>query len=230
MEAQLLARAASRNALTTTTLLRPTASHPTTSLPLSLKHLTVRHKSSTRRTKKALNVPPHPSFLANKQGDTIIFNPPASAASVYHTPFKFLPKSDPRRRTNLAALFESSTTLTFNPSSAVPDQQQQPPPAELPPRVNHERYTADKYHLTKADVEEMRRLRAEDPVEWSVLKLARRYNCSPIFVMLTTKTSEEYRASVRARIDEARRQWGPIRTKARADRRKRMEMLYRGEI
>ncbi len=65
-----------------------------------------RQQSTTSRTKKALKIAPHPSFLAagpaSPTANHVIFNPPSSAPSVYHTPFKFLPKSDPRRQANLS--------------------------------------------------------------------------------------------------------------------------------
>ncbi|KAJ9156400.1 hypothetical protein NKR23_g1527, partial [Pleurostoma richardsiae] len=86
-----------------------------------------RHKSTANRTKRALSVPPHPSFLAHGapveqqqqlQQDHIIFNPPSSAPSVFHTPFKFLPRSDPRRRANLTALFAQSTTIHLGGSGS----------------------------------------------------------------------------------------------------------------
>ncbi len=76
----------------------------------------------------------------------------------------------------------------------------------------------------------MRRLRMEDPVQWSVHALARKYNCSPIFVTIAVQSSKEHRRAMRGKLAEVKDRWGPIRTKARDDRRKRRDMLYRGEI
>lgn len=239
-----------------------------------------RHKSTTSRTKRALNIAPHPSFLPSSTSSSgssssnngitssIVFNPPASAPTVLHTPFKFLPKTDPRRRRNLSALFEKSTTLAFDTTSGAATeiggrvvataagaaaivagpsssqslkttkngeeggtrQQADESEAGLPPRVEHEYYTAQKKHLRPEDVEEMRQLRAQDPVGWSVHKLAHRYDCSPIFVMMVVRASREHREQARARDEQARARWGPIRAKARDDRRKRRTMMFRGEI
>ncbi|KAK3365820.1 mitochondrial ribosomal protein subunit L20-domain-containing protein [Lasiosphaeria ovina] len=79
-----------------------------------------RFKSSTSRTKRALNVPPEPSFAKRQDKTTgIIFNPPSSSPSVFNTPFKFLPKCDPRRRANLPSLFTLSTTTKFGPTTGL---------------------------------------------------------------------------------------------------------------
>ncbi len=224
MEAQLLlARALSRCSL----------SRPASRLLRPAQHQ-ARHKSTAARTKRSLNIAPHPSFLSESSSPpntstsgppttTVVFNPPASAAPVHHTPFKFLPKTDPRRRRNLSALFERSTTLAYSTEGGSEA-------AALPPRVEHEYYTSDKYHLTPDDVAEIRRLRAEDPLEWSVLKLAEKYNCSPIFVMLVVRSSKEHREAMKAPAEAAKSRWGPIRTRAREDRRKRRAMLFKGEI
>ncbi|EFX01488.1 60S ribosomal protein [Grosmannia clavigera kw1407] len=193
-----------------------------------------RHQSTANRTKRALNIPPHASFLGKtpdassasvigtlgSSSATLIYNPPASAPSVYQTPFKFLPKTDPRRRANLMSLFSSSSSPASSTSSPTA------------PVVKPRQLSADqqKYHLTEADVAEMRRLRTTDPLEWSVVRLARHFNCSPIFVMLVVRSSADHRAQIKERVDAARDRWGPIRTKARAERLKRRELLYNGEL
>ncbi|CAK7234750.1 hypothetical protein SCUCBS95973_009040 [Sporothrix curviconia] len=208
-----------------------------------------RYQSTANRTKRALNIAPHASFLKNGGGrdkagtgsssgasshvattlgtipaasgngaTTLLYNPPASASSVYHTPFKFLPKSDPRRRSNLTALFKSA------PASSSPSTSQAP-------ELGHRSYAPTKqYHLTEEDVAELRRLRALDPIEWSVHRLARHFECSPIFVMLAVRSSAEHRQAKLAQAEAARARWGPIRSKARSDRVKRREMLYNGDL
>jgi len=229
MEAQLITRAMSRCTLSSAAATRPSVS---SSHSPCLRQLTARrHKATTARTKRALNLPPHPSFLAASGPDRIVFNPPASAASVYHTPFKFLPKSDPRRRANLNSLFASSTTLSSAPSTDGAPVAAAAAPA-LPPVAPHgvPHDALGRKHLRQADVDEMRRLRGEDPLEWSVLALARRFECSPVFVMQAVRAAPEHRAAMRQKLDEVKKRWGPIRTKARVDRRKRKEMLWSGEL
>ncbi|OTA95062.1 hypothetical protein M434DRAFT_61223, partial [Hypoxylon sp. CO27-5] len=176
-----------------------------------------RHQSSTARTKRALKIPPHPSFLvSSSESAQVIYSPPSSKASVYHTPFKFLPRSDPRRQANLSQLLRSSADLS--PSTTNSNL---PPELKQPPR---------KYNVTKEQVEEMRRLREEDPATWSVLKLAERYDCAPIFVMMCCRASAEHRDKERARLEAIKSRWGTIRTAARQDRQKRRALLLKDAL
>ncbi|KAI0438858.1 mitochondrial ribosomal protein subunit L20-domain-containing protein [Xylaria telfairii] len=176
-----------------------------------------RHQSTTSRTKKMLKIPPHPDFLTPNSGQNhIIFNPPAAAPSVYHTPFKFLPKCDPRRQANLSQLLRSSSDLHTS--------------GQLPPLMRATETREKKYNVTQEQVDEMRRLRAEDPVTWSVLKLAKKYDCTSWFVMMCCNASKEHKDKEYARLQDIKARWGPIRTKARDERRKRKFLLLRGAL
>ncbi|KAK0754630.1 mitochondrial ribosomal protein subunit L20-domain-containing protein [Schizothecium vesticola] len=204
-----------------------------------------RHKSSTSRTKRALNIPPHPSFLSPASvpkpsnnaaaapaagpspSSHIIFNPPSAAPSVYHTPFKFLPRSDPRRRAQLPAnLFSSSATIQYNatPASAAGGDVD---PNAFPQVKPH---AGSLYHLSEADVAEMRRLRAEDPVKNSVTALATRFGCAKLFVMMCCTSSLEHRIKMKEAFAEVRAKWGPRKAKAFEDRQRRWEMMLKGEL
>ncbi|KAK9415610.1 hypothetical protein SUNI508_10269 [Seiridium unicorne] len=184
------------------------------SLPLTAK----RTQATTGRTKKALKIAPHPSFINHTNADHIIFNPPSSAPSVYHTPFKFLPRSDPRRQANLTQLIRASSTSLG--SALAPTVGTAPNGGFVPP----------KYSVTKEQVEEMRTLRALDPAKWSVVALAKKFNCTNWFVMMCCKASPEHKASEKARLEAIKARWGPIRTKAREERQKRKIMLGRSEL
>ncbi|KAH6641636.1 mitochondrial ribosomal protein subunit L20-domain-containing protein [Chaetomium tenue] len=209
----------------------------------------IRQKSTAARTRKALNIPPHGSFLnpnssaadrnARPTTGQIIYNPPSSAASVFHTPFKFLPKQDPRRRANLASeLFAASTTINYPSPTNNPTQATQPDstspssqsPTDLFPSIEGEpRYRA-RHHLTKADIEEMRRLRAADPVANSVQNLSLRFRCSKLFVLMCCQAPSGHREKVQAELEATKARWGPRRAAARDERRARMGMLFRGEL
>ena len=215
MEAPRLLGAASRCCLSSTRT--RLAQQHTGSVQIVLSR---RGKSTAARAKRALNIPPHPSFLPDQTQDHIIFNPPSSAPSVFHTPFKFLPKSDPRRRANLTALFGRSTTIDYDGDRAT---------VTALPTVRAESQVP-RHHLTKEDVEEIRRLRASDPNEWSVSALAKKFNCAPMFVMMCSQATEEKLAQQKQKVEQAKARWGPIRAKAREDRRRRKEMIYRGEL
>ncbi|KAL2259480.1 hypothetical protein VTK26DRAFT_6835 [Humicola hyalothermophila] len=207
----------------------------------------VRQKSSSARTRKALNIPPHPSFLGfNADGirnttDQIIYNPPSAAPSVYHTPFKFLPKSDPRRRANLASeLIASATTANSSSSSssttatstdpASQGETNQPSVEDLPLATRTALGPKAKHHLTKEDVEEMRRLRLEDPVTNSVQSLARRYGCSNLFVLMCCRPPREHEQAVKERMEAVKARWGPRKRAAREERARRFEMLFNGQL
>ncbi|KAK4180578.1 mitochondrial ribosomal protein subunit L20-domain-containing protein [Triangularia setosa] len=212
-------------------LLKSTTTSSTPRLLPSQQQQT-RQKSTRARHKAALHIPPHPSFLSNPSSPsssgstTLIFNPPSSAPSVFQTPFKFLPKSDPRRRANLPQnLFSSSITTNFAT---------QPVDVSSLPTIFDDRSpaTAPKNHsLTKEDVEEMRRLRLADPVENSVLSLARQFGCSVMFVMMCVQAGKEHRDKVHVEPHAAARErWGPKKREAKEERKRRMDMLMRGEI
>lgn len=205
-------------------LLRPTARRCASSTRTALKHQ-IRTRATSARTRRALNIPPHPSFLSSDSAlerDTIVFNPPSSSASVYHTPFKFLPKTDPRRRANLASLFESH----FGGAAAAPapvDASQMGPLVMQAP-------VFDRPPVTKEEVEEMRELRTEDPYKWTVKALSDRYQIPQAFVMACCQAPKEKIEFERKKLELISRRWGNLKRKAMEDRERRREMLFRGEI
>ncbi|KAA8645520.1 mitochondrial 54S ribosomal protein mL58 [Aspergillus tanneri] len=56
---------------------------------------------------------------------------------------------------------------------------------DLPPVFQSS--TEKKYHLNPSDIEEIRRLRLSDPMMWSRWKLAKRFDCSPVFVAMCNR-------------------------------------------
>ncbi|KAI1439094.1 hypothetical protein GGR50DRAFT_104 [Xylaria sp. CBS 124048] len=198
-----------------------------------------RYQSSTSRTKKALKIPPHPDFLTPQSGQThIVYNPPASAPSVYHTPLKFLPKTDPRRRASLGRLVHIASSSSArsglghasSSASASAEQQQQSNQPQLPPVMRGYDPNFQKYTVSEEQVEEIRRLRAEDPVKWSVLALADKFNCRPVFIMKVCRASPEHREREKERLEAIEARWGPAKVRARSERKKRMELLLRGAL
>lgn len=184
----------------------------------------IRHKATFSRTKRALNIPPHPSFLAAdaaSEQDTIIFNPPSAAPSVYHTPFKFLPKTDPRRRANLASLFESHFGGRAAAAQAVST-------SDLPVIAEHKH--TDRGPITREEVEEMRALRASDPHTWTVRNLGVKFDLPMGFIMACCQAPREKIEFERRKMELIRQRWGPAKRKAMEDRARRRQMLYAGEI
>ncbi|KAF2249457.1 hypothetical protein BU26DRAFT_318381 [Trematosphaeria pertusa] len=192
-----------------------------------------RHESTTRRHKKLLNLPAAPSYTPDRSQPTLIFNPPSSAPSVYHTPLKFLPKDDRRRQ--LYAAFQTAATQTAHrtasPAVAAPGTPLSAPSflpprpsAGLPPPV---RIPYDKkYHLTDADIVEIQRLRREDPERWTRVRLAEKFGCSQFFVGLVAK-NEGKAERVESEHERSRARWGVRRRTAREDRGRRRELWGR---
>lgn len=101
--------------------------------------------------------------------------------------------------------------------------------ADLPPQMRYKRRTA-RYHLKEEDVEEIRRLRAEDPIRWSVGKLAAKFECSEVFVKIVAPASQEHHEWLQGKLERKMARWGPKKLQAREDRKRRAEMVYRGEL
>lgn len=178
-----------------------------------------RHQSSYRRSRQRSTIKPDPDFLPSKAEphDHIIHNPPPSMPNVYHTPLMFLPKHDKRR---LLQQPSEHKFMVNTPAYTPSGQQRLPPPVSQP-------YTK-KYHLTEADVEEMRRLRAEDPMEWSVGKLAKKFDCSRMFVQTATSSVAQGKKELQQQVLEiVKSRWGTKRRVAREDRALRRERWYK---
>jgi len=182
---------------------------------LSLNTTARRHESSTRRTKSRLNIKPDNSFLSDPsiRQDHIIFNPPSSAPSVFHTPLKFLPEEDKRRQLLAATAARLGTSTRL------------PPP--LPPKYNA--VIGVRHHLKDSDIAEMQKLRAADPEKWTVLRLSKRFDCSLKFVMMCTSEEcpKEKKERDRQRLEATKARWGPKKTMAREDRTKRIQLALK---
>ena len=86
-----------------------------------------------------------------------------------------------------------------------------------------------KHHLTETEIAEIHRLRSADPLSWTAVKLARKFNCSTFFVRMCCEASEDVKKLERKKLEEARAKWGTKRTRAREDRTKRKELALRDE-
>ncbi|KAF2170017.1 hypothetical protein M409DRAFT_19630 [Zasmidium cellare ATCC 36951] len=190
-----------------------------------------RNAATSRRTRKSLRVKSDPSFAPSQTEaqDHIIFNPPSSAPNVYHTPAKFLPKSDPRRALYTAAA--AATTPAAEPSkpqgilaSIAQERAASTPPASQlkPVRPIYEK----KYHLSQQDIDEIRRLRKDDPRTWTRVRLAEKFDCSQFFVSLCCSAPEV--ADEREReLERIKSKWGRKKREARDLRQERKKLWGR---
>jgi hypothetical protein len=177
-----------------------------------------RHESSYRRSKQRLNVKPDPSFLQSRDSpkqDHIIFNPPSSAPSVLHTPLKFLPKEDKRRQLLAATADKLSSS-----------QIRLPPPIRANPKVPH-------HHLTDKEIAEIIRLKQQDPDAWDNTKLARKFNCSSVFISICLSQcgvdDSKRKKEMQEKLEAIKARWGPRRRKAKEEQERRYQLAYRGE-
>ena len=180
-----------------------------------------RHASSYRRNRSRLNVKPDPAFLPSKTEphDHIIYNPPPSMPNPYHTPAMFLPKNDKRRQV-LPPVSPTKALLSKTPAVTPSGDVRLPPPVRKP----YEK----RYHLKEADLDEMRRLRTEDPFEWSAKKLAKKFDCSVMFVSMATDGIAKESKELQERVtDIVKSRWGVKRRQAREDRQIRREQWYK---
>ncbi|RDW87201.1 mitochondrial 54S ribosomal protein mL58 [Aspergillus mulundensis] len=177
--------------------------------PVSLESR--RNQSSYRRTKQRLRIKPDASFglSSDKSHSHIVYNPPSSSPSVYHTPTKFLPANDARR------------------SLRADNYANAPAVEELPSVFKSE--AEKKYHLTPSDVTEIRKLRLNDPMTWSRGKLAKRFDCSPLFIAQVCQTSPQKKEIQKQVLEAVQSRWGAKRRMAREDRKLRKESWGRDE-
>ncbi|KAI5358199.1 Putative ribosomal protein L20 [Septoria linicola] len=186
-----------------------------------------RNAASYRRTRKMLRVKQDPSFAPSttETSEHIIFNPPPSAPNVYHTPSKFLPQSDPRWKLHAEAAAAAATGTPEKSSSvlatiAAQRAASQPKAENLKPiRPMYEK----KYHLTQDDIEEIRRLRQEDPRHWSRLRLAEKFQCSQFFVSLCV-TAPEVAKEKEEELNAVKERWGRRKRDAREARVERKRL------
>ena len=174
-----------------------------------------RQQSTYRRTRKALRVKPDPSFLPCRTEplDHIIFNPPQSAPNVYHTPQKFLPLGDPRRKLHTLATTASRTLTASSTEIAAPVRSLLSAPAASSLPSVRPQYQK-KYHLTPEQVDEMRKLRKHDPRRWTRVRLAEKFECSEFFVGLCC-SSPAVKAEQDQALEEIKQRWGRRKTEAR---------------
>lgn len=88
--------------------------------------------------------------------------------------------------------------------------------------------------MTEADIAEVQRLKREDPAKWTRLELARKFDCSDLFIAMVCEmgkcpTDPVLRQQWLTRRQAAKAQWGPKRRKAREDRAARKRTWGRGD-
>ncbi|KAK9382409.1 mitochondrial 54S ribosomal protein mL58 [Kockiozyma suomiensis] len=133
----------------------------------------------------------------------LTFNPPPSAPSPFDTPDIFLPLHERRK-------IETAPSMEVLP----------PPLRAVVPK---------KYHLSEKQIDEIRRLRDEDPNRWTRKVLAEKYGCSDFFIALVSRAPKERLDEMDRRLDVIKSRWGMYKRNARLQRQKKREIWARDE-
>lgn len=141
----------------------------------------------------------------------LIHNPPASVPNSKNTPKAFLPSNDPRKnlvkhRTYSAAQVENM------------------------PVVFGSKITDKSYELTPEIVQQIQDLRISNPSEWTVNKLAKKFNTTSNFIKVTTSISEDRKTKLSNELESVKQNWPAQKQTARINRKRRVELWLRNEF
>ncbi|QHS74671.1 mitochondrial 54S ribosomal protein mL58 [Saccharomyces paradoxus] len=82
------------------------------------------------------------------------------------------------------------------------------------------------YHLGPHEIDEIKRLRHENPQKYTRKFLAAKYGISPLFVSIISKPSEQHVQDMGSRLQEIQSRWKDKRHVAREDRKRRKLLWY----
>ncbi|CAH6720541.1 hypothetical protein CLIB1444_04S02410 [[Candida] jaroonii] len=119
-------------------------------------------KSRFNNVTSAFNFRPKPT-----QG--IIYQPPSTLPSVYQTPKSFLPPNDPRRE------------LPYHKEYTAEELEDMP--------IIHQ--TTKNYNVDDKTAMEIIKLRSEDPKEWTVNKLVKKFDVDANFIIAINKAFKD---------------------------------------
>lgn len=83
------------------------------------------------------------------------------------------------------------------------------------------------YHLTPKEIEEIKALRSSDPVKYSRSALAKKYNCSRLFISIVSESPKARKEQMMNTLETIKGSWHPKRALAREERKKRKQLWYR---
>lgn len=171
----------------------------------SIKHLPVETQPANKynAARSAFNLKPVPT-----QG--LIYNPPAALPSLKDTPKVFLPPNDPRLK------FMADKFKVYSQEEL----------AEMPVIYGAKR----DYTLTPEIIEQIIKLRSEDPDTWTIAKLAARFNVDAKKVNVVTGFSHQKQQRMLLELTKLKSEWSEKKALARQDRHRRKQQWLRGEF
>lgn len=165
--------------------------------------LELKPKNKFNAVRSAFNIKPVPS-----QG--LIHNPPAAMPSFKQTPKLFLPANDPR----LTILADTYRVYSQEELDEMP--------------VIHG--AKKDYDLTPEIINEVVKLRQDDPETWTIAKLAARFNVDARKINVISGDSAVKTAKLRQQLEIEKSTWSAEKTLARSDRVKRKQLWLRNEF
>lgn len=126
-------------------------------------------------------------------------------------PSSFLPSTDPRKE-----LIQSIASRDVLARSNAP-----------PVFPSRSSLQGKSYHLNTDQIEEIRKLRLEDPAKNTRKSLASKYNVSPLFISMVSEPPKEWKQEMDSRLSAIKSTWHARRTAAREDKKRRKELWYR---
>jgi len=132
----------------------------------------------------------------------------------------FIVRPAPSMPTNRMDLGYSNNQ--FDAAAAVAGTELEQLPPKLAPRHRQARGASNT--LTSEQIQEVQRLRSEDPFANTAGKLAKQFGCSPTFVSMVAPAPKEVRQAREAEQQLRRATWGLNKRVSRAERRERRSL------
>jgi hypothetical protein len=164
------------------------------------------------RTKKAHRPPP-------RLTDPLKNNPNADIQQLEDENLTFIHRPPPTAPTPFSTTLEPASPL-LRPPTKTKD-------GRLPPLLRPSAYVKEPPRVTHEQIQEIKRLRQEDPEKYSRARLARMFNCTSHFVAQVAALPPTQRKQFRKRRDEeheaVREGWGERKSLIAEIRKKRRE-------
>lgn len=185
------------------------SNHKTAELPILKGSPTIYNRISSASNYKG--------YLRARIPPGLYFNPAPSSSTgsidAETMPLAFLPPDDPRR----------AYLKSIRQNGQETQQARYGPPVLQSKSASSGSKT---YHLTPTQIEEIKSLRLQNPIQNSRKKLAKKYEVSPLFVSLVSDCPPDHRAKMDSRLDIITKRWSERKKQARQDRIKRKQLWY----
>ncbi|ODV88441.1 hypothetical protein CANCADRAFT_33034 [Tortispora caseinolytica NRRL Y-17796] len=122
----------------------------------------------------------------------LTYFPSPTIANPLYTPELFIPGSEARKKNQALKKLCLQNDVRFEDPT-------------LPPLLSSSKYT--KYNVTADQVEQIRKLRAENPEINTVQTLSRQFNCSPVFISMVAPAPDSWKSTLEQKLAETKSLW-----------------------